>query len=138
MDIDFLDKFQLFTNYTYQDASFNGGANDGKYIPFVPKHQANAGLSFKFLDGINLSFTGRYVGMRYPINDLENNLPVAKPYFVVDSKISYEKKNFEVYAALNNIFNEMYSTYDIKKSATSKDIYPAPEMNFDFGVNVKF
>jgi len=49
VDADFLDKFEFFSDYTYQNPQFNEGANDGKDIPLVPRHQASGGIVAEFL-----------------------------------------------------------------------------------------
>jgi iron complex outermembrane receptor protein len=139
MDLDFLDGAEFFTNYTFQNARFNGGANDDKRIPMVPRHQANCGLVVTVWDHINTSVTGRYVGARYAVNDTLNNTPAEKPYYVLDGRVAYRQDLFEVYAEINNILDEKYSPLVTKAaSSTTKDYFPAPERNFTVGVNVRF
>lgn len=138
-DIGFLDKFDVNIDYAHQNAQFNGGMNSKKYIPMVPKNLANVGIKLGFLDNIYFSIFGRYVGARYAINDTANATPMIKPNFVVDTKLSYEKDDVEVFAVVNNIFDKEYDSYVVKSAFSStKAYYPAPEVNFDFGVNVKF
>ncbi|MCK5345517.1 MAG: TonB-dependent receptor, partial [Candidatus Heimdallarchaeota archaeon] len=95
MDIGLFDDLEFFTNYTYQDAKFNGGSNNKKLIPMVPTHQADCGVSMKFLDNFIVSFAGKYVGSRFAINDVGNATPKAKPYYVADGKFSYKRRNLE-------------------------------------------
>ncbi|MDP8211722.1 MAG: TonB-dependent receptor [Candidatus Zapsychrus exili] len=138
VDVDFLDKLNLYTNYTFQRPIFKDGTNDGNHIPMVPRHQITAGLTTEFLDNYGLSLIGKYVGSRYIINDIANEMPRAKPYCVLDAKLAYKKKNMEVYVGVNNIFDKLYSPYQIKKTATTRDYYPAQTRNYNFGVDIKF
>jgi len=138
LPLDFLDELGFTTTYTFQNTEFVKGSNDGKQIPFVPKHQASSGLRFKFLDHFNASLLGRYVGSRVILNDLANEMPPAKPHYVLDAKVTFNHDNLEVFAAANNITDEEYSSYQIKKTAASRDIYPEPGTNYNFGMKVKF
>lgn len=139
LNFDFLDKFEFITNYTYQNPQFSEGANDGKDIPMVPRHQATSGVTTRFFDNYNISLIGKYTGSRFAINDTLNETSPAKPYYVLDARLSYNRDFVEVYANINNILNELYEPYHVKSaSGTVKDVYPAPETNFTIGLNVKF
>ncbi len=132
-------RLEFFTNYTFQDARFNGGTYDKKLIPLVPKHNASAGINAGFIKEFYLSLTGRYIGSQFAINDTRNETPAMKPYYVVDSKLTYQKGPFEFFVGIKNLFDRKYSSY-VVKSATSnlKDYYPSPERSFEVGVNYKF
>ena len=140
VDVDFLNRCDFFTNYTFQNPEFIDGNNNGKRIPMTAQHQANLGMNLEFLKNFGVSLTGHYVGSRYPINDTENITAGIKPYFTMDSKLTYKAKYCEFFVKLNNIFNEQYYNYAAKKPAPSidKDHYPAPDRNFLIGVTGKF
>ncbi|MCK5082358.1 MAG: TonB-dependent receptor, partial [Candidatus Omnitrophica bacterium] len=139
LEIDFLDKLEFFANYTYQNPQFRDGANDGKDIPIVPRHQASTGIISEFFKHYHVSLMGRYVGSRFAINDTLNETSPIKPYFVLDGKISYKREQLELYLAVNNLLDKKYYSYVAKSAFSSaKDYYPAPEQNFTFGVNIKF
>lgn len=104
----------------------------------VPRHQAAAGMRIGFLKYMDFSLIGKYTGSRFVINDTLNEKSPAKPYYTLDAKLAYKRDLFEAYVALNNILNEHYAPYVIKKSATLNDYYPAPETNFTVGVDLKF
>ena len=133
------DRLEFDTNYTYQDAEFLKGVFDGKIIPLVPKHEANASLTVGFLKNYNVSLIGHYVGERFAINDTSNATSAIKPYYLMDTKLSYDRKYMEVYVALNNIFDEQYYSYVSKSTFSStKSYFPAPERNVTVGMSVKF
>lgn len=138
-DISFLDNLSLYTNYTYQQPKFRGGDYGDNDIPMVPRHQANVGLMASFFKNYRLTFAGNYVGERYAINDTGNETPKVKDHVVWDGKILYKNDFLEIYASVNNIFNEKYNTYVVKSTgSTLKDYYPSPERNFVAGVSISF
>ena len=135
----FLDKLDVFANYTYQDARFAEGSSDGKYIPMTPRHQIVSGTMAGFWNYYRAGLIGRYTGARFAINDTTNVTSQAKPYYVMDVKLSYGRDLLEIYVTINNILNEQYSSYVVKSaSTTTRDEFPAPETNFTAGVNLKF
>jgi len=138
-DISFLDRLEFFTNYTYMEPKFRGGAYNDKDIPMVPRQQCNSGLSAGFKN-YNISLINRFIGERYAINDTSNQLSRVKSYFVLDGKLSYKKDFMEIYTGVNNIFNERYSEYVAKSTgaSTKKVYYPAPERNFEIGAIYKW
>ncbi|MFC1594538.1 TonB-dependent receptor [Candidatus Omnitrophota bacterium] len=138
-DVDFFDRCEFSTNYTFQNPEFLGGVNNDKIIPLTPQHQANAGFDLEFFDNFGLSIHSRYVSSRYPINDTENIAAAIKPHCVTDGKIVYKMENLEIFAEVNNMFDEQYHSYAAKKSGSlDKDHFPAPERNFLIGVTGKF
>ncbi len=138
IDIPYLDQWEWFANYTYQDTQFLAGPNDGKEVPLVPRHQASTGVLTRFFENFYFSILGRYTGTRFIINDTTNAMPPAKPYFVMDAKLAYKAKFLEAYVEVNNILNEIYSSYQVRKTASTRDHYPAPETNYTAGVKLKF
>ncbi len=139
MPIPFVDELNFITNYNLQKAQFKGGANDKKDIPLVPHQQFSGGFLTRFLDHYNYSVMGNYVGAQFAINDLGNVSPKIEPYFTLDTKLSYELPNWEVYGAINNIFNQQYSSTVVYSTGSgAQSFYPSPGRNFNVGVNVKF
>ncbi len=136
---DFMNQWKFYTNYTYLDASFDGGTYDNNRVPMVPKYQTNMGMTVGVFDRWEFSLIGRYVGSRFVINDTANATAPIKPYATMDGKIAYNKDPFEIYLAINNMLDEQYYSYVSKStSSTTRAYYPAPERNFTMGVNVKF
>jgi len=138
-DLKFFKKLKITTNYTWQRPLFRGGASDGKNIPLVPEQQFHAGLTSHFFKNYRLSFMGHYVGSQFAINDQSNITPKVKPYLTVDSKIAFQKPNYEIYAGVDNIFNQYYSSTVVKSAFSSaQSFFPSPGRNFNVGVNIKF
>jgi len=134
-----LTKFDFSTNYTYQEPKFREGTFEDKFIPMVPCHQANTSFEVELWNKYFLVINGSYVGSRFAVNDALNETPPIKPHYLLDAKIGLNLKNIECFFAINNLTNELYSTYVIKSaSSTVKDYYPDPERNFLFGIKGKF
>jgi iron complex outermembrane receptor protein len=138
--INFLDRLDLFANYTYEQAKFNGGTYDDNDIPMVPSHQANGGINAGFLNRYYVSFIGKFVGDRYAINDVNNQLSKVKNHYIFDSRFTYKRGGIEIYLGVDNIFNEKYYDYVAKGTgaSTKKDYYPASERTFEIGIDYKF
>ncbi|MBU1913474.1 MAG: TonB-dependent receptor [Candidatus Omnitrophica bacterium] len=139
IDAYFLNKLEFFTNYTYVEPKFRGGAYNGKDMPMVPRQQYNSGLSAGFKN-YDISLVSRFIGERYAINDTNNELSKVKSYITADGRLSYKNNFLEIYTGVNNIFNEKYSEYVAKQTgaSTKKVYYSAPERNFELGAIYKW
>ncbi|MBL8012231.1 MAG: TonB-dependent receptor, partial [Candidatus Omnitrophica bacterium] len=139
-DISGFDQMEFFTNYTFQKPQFEKGAFKDNDIPMAPRHMASAGLKTAFLKNIHLSLSGNYVGPSFAINDTRNALPKVKPYFIADTRLSYDRQNWELFFGVNNLFDKKYFNYVIAQAngGTNSDYYPAPERNYNVGMNLKF
>ena len=138
-DAQVLKSWNIFANLTEIAPRFDGGAFDGKDIPFVPRSQARAGMSAMFTSGVGFDVSGRYTGAQFPINDVRNVRPKVKPTVVVDTRARFAWKSGEVYAGVNNLFSEKYSDYvAFGQSSGNTDYYPAPTRNYVFGMKQRF
>ncbi|MDO9263601.1 MAG: TonB-dependent receptor [Desulfosalsimonadaceae bacterium] len=121
------DSINLWGNYTFTDAEFDEKDTD---IPLVSKHLASAGVNWQFAEKFQLAVSGTYSGSRYDGNDTDNNrYQKLDAYMVFDTKLTWQHKSWTIFAGVNNIFNELYST-----SAYSEQYYPMPERNIFGGV----
>ncbi|MFH0913158.1 MAG: TonB-dependent receptor [Candidatus Omnitrophota bacterium] len=138
-DIKLNGNIKLFANYIFTDTYFKGGSYDKKMAPAVPIHKWGLGSDIKLNKYITLSLLGNYVGERYFISDQPNVLPRMGSYFIVDSRLMFDKNNFSVFLAVNNLFNEEYYEYGAAGfDRTYKNYYPAAERNFSVGSSLKF
>ncbi len=139
VDVPFVEKMEIFTNYNHQDPRFQDGIFNKKDIPMAPRHQASAGFDTEFLKHYKFSLIGNYVGERFAINDTLNATPPVKQYYTLDAKLGYHVGPWEVFWGVNNFTDVMYNTYVVKSStSTNKDHFPAPGRNFVAGMNLKF
>ncbi|MCX5666559.1 MAG: TonB-dependent receptor [Candidatus Omnitrophica bacterium] len=136
---DMSEYLQTYFNYTYLNAYFLDGAFAGNKVPMVPASKVNWGViwtPFVFLD---VHFWSDYTGIQYPINDQFNRQPKLKDYFVCNIKATFKCKGWEVFAGVNNIFNQKYSELaSASVNGVNLDYFPAPQTNWRFGASCKF
>jgi TonB-dependent siderophore receptor len=125
------DALYLWAAYTYMEAEFE---ESGDTVPLVPRHKAAAGFDWELCPPFTLSVSGAYTGSQYDGNDIENNrYEKLDAYWVFDTAVRYTREELELFASVENIFNELYST-----SAYSESRYPMPERNFKGGIRWRF
>jgi iron complex outermembrane receptor protein len=135
------DFMALYGGGGYTDAEFTKGANDGKDIPLVPDWKANAGIDFKFANGLRYRVQYNYVGEQYFGSDYGNDYDEMDSHNTVDMYLSYNFKGFEIFANATNIFDEEYSdsgyyrSYMMPPDAT---YYPMPEAVYLVGVRFSY
>jgi iron complex outermembrane recepter protein len=125
--------------YSYTKSVFKEGEYEGKTVPMVPRHKANAGAGFKMFDVIKLNIIGSFTDSRYVINDQANDFKRLGSYFTLDTNISYSKNDLFFLFGINNILGKKYSEYGAYSStAGATGYYPSPERNFVSKVSYKF
>jgi len=144
--LDFYDKFiinqefNIALNYNYVMAKIdteieNGQDYSGKELPGVSNHNVKAVLNYLPNQHTTLSLTEIYRSEAYAANDFANDFYQKQAaYTSTDISITYAQKSWEVFAKVNNIFNQ-------KNGLWIKDdkIYP---VNFTTtaiaGINLKY
>ncbi|OEU82957.1 MAG: hypothetical protein BA865_01385 [Desulfobacterales bacterium S5133MH4] len=125
------DSLYLWGNYTYVKAKFE---KKGTSVPLVPEHKATVGVEWQVANSVLFSITGTYVGSRFDGNDQSNDrFDKLDDYTVFDSKLTYEYKGVKLFAGVNNMFNELYSTVAYRET-----YYPMPTRNFYGGMEWRF
>ncbi|MCD6561462.1 MAG: TonB-dependent receptor [Deltaproteobacteria bacterium] len=125
------DSLYIWGNYSYTNAKFD---KKGTYVPLVPKHTANIGVEWRAKDPLLVSVICSWTGSSFDGNDLNNDkYKKLDDYFVFNGKISYKYRQLKVFAGVNNIFDELYSTI-----AYSNTYYPMPARNFYGGMEIRF
>ena len=118
---------RMWGSYTFTKAEFD---KKNMTIPLVPEHMASAGIHWQMIRQLALSLSGTYTGSRFDGNDTDNDRYEKLDDFIVfDGKLSYEYKSLIIFAGINNLFNELYST-----SAYSEQYYPMPERTIYGGI----
>ena len=85
------------------------------------------------MDCVDVDYKFNFAGPRYSVSDQRNVDRKLKQYITNDIRVGYNKHGFEVYGALNNIFDYKYS--DIGAWGA---YYPANGRNYVIGVKQKF
>jgi len=127
-------KIELRANYDQLSATLL----DGNTIPLVPERRVSAQLSIEPIKRLFLSFEYRYIGPRFNGVDQLNTevfqkLGSSEIYdAVIRKKISLSNQNLSIFAAANNVFDELYIT-----AAFADDAYPHPQRSFRAGFNLE-
>ncbi len=136
---DSLKAWDIYASGSVQSPRFEDGVFDDKVIPFVPRRQLKAGTRIDFHNGLGLDVAGRYTGAQFPINDTLNERPKTKPVLVVDTRVRWAWKSSEIYAGINNLFDEHYYDYVAYGHwSGNTDYYPAAERNYVAGMKYRF
>jgi iron complex outermembrane receptor protein len=125
--------WNLYASYTFVDATFqttttlpapnnpaasfdNQGnpfivVTPGDHLPNVPQHRFKAGIEYAATDAWKLGIDVNAVGSQFATGDQSNQNPKVPPYAVVNLHGSYQvTKNVELFALVQNLFNQHYYT----------------------------
>ncbi|WP_373035668.1 TonB-dependent receptor [Sulfurimonas sp.] len=106
------DEFNVVLNYNYvqaiMDDEIDGASNySGNYLPGVSDHNVKATLGYTPNKFTTVALTQTYRSEAYSANDFNNNLSQKQePYMSTDISATYAQKDWEVFAKINNIFNQ--------------------------------
>jgi Fe(3+) dicitrate transport protein len=111
-------------NYTFTNATFRtdfessfgpwGSVSKGDEIPFIPKHQFNAGLSFDY-NNFSANLNTNYSPQMRTVAGSGSFDPAASTdsYFVIDLSSSYGiTENVDLFMNIRNLLNETYIVSD--------------------------
>jgi len=97
-------------NYTRAiiDKENDGAGNfDDKNLPGVPKHSVAINMNYKFLENATLNLNHTWRSKAYAFNDFANAFAYKQDYYrSTNLAVSYQFKNLNVFAAVNNIFDQ--------------------------------
>jgi outer membrane receptor protein involved in Fe transport len=112
VDARFLDALQLATNSPFANALGNIQVEPGDQIPAVPRNRIKASIDYWVTDAFKIGGDAQYVSSQYFVGDESNQFPKLPGYTVFNLRASYQiNKTFQVYARVNNVFNNYYANY---------------------------
>ncbi len=133
------DNLYTSINYSYIIAKIDeedelDGAYNGKYLPGVSKHNVSLNLGYN-TNNFKTVLTHTYRSSAYAANDFGNDFSQKQEaYHSTDLSLSYNYKNFEFFAKIQNLFDQDNGLW-IKDDA----IYPTNfERTYYAGLKVKF
>ncbi len=124
---------QAFVNYTWTNSEFRSGTFGGisiagNEVPLVPRHAANAGLTWRFMPRTQAHVVVQYVGERPFDADETNTFGRRMPsYSVVDVKLTHEERDWRFDAGVRNLFDEKYFSYGVFTGSPTFAALPAPQ-----------
>jgi iron complex outermembrane recepter protein len=123
------DPWNIYANYTFVDATYqtamtlqsqsnpaaDGNGNifvvPGDRIPSSPQHRFKAGAEYNVTDAWKVGFDVTAIGSQFLTGDQSNQNPKVPPYAFVNLHGSYHvNKNVELFANVQNLFNQHYYT----------------------------
>jgi len=128
--------FSAYLQYSYVDATFqspfmenspsnpfadaNGNiqVQPGDRLPGIPLNRLKAGADVELLPGWTLGAGFEYASGSFYKGDESNQNPEIPGYHVFDLHTSYRLEHVEVFALVQNLFNEHYSTFGIYSDPT--------------------
>lgn len=129
----FTSKFNLNAQYSYIDATFDGGSFDGNDIPFVAKQNITLNAGYKLSTKWSTTAEVRHTSSRHQAADYSNSQDKLPAVTIVNAQIRYQHENWTASLKINNLTNEKYAGY-----ATSDSYYSAPERNVTAKVRYNF
>jgi iron complex outermembrane receptor protein len=149
--------FDGSVNYTFTEATFQSTFNlsatktveSGDTIPLVPKNRLSATGNFHPAEGWTLSLIGLYVSTQFFQNDENNAEPRLPGYFVLNSRIAYERPvpggRLSGFVMLNNMLDQKYSSFGTIASNTlspggaqERFVVPVPTFSLFAGLSYRF
>jgi iron complex outermembrane receptor protein len=129
-----LSKFS-FRDYLDRTANYSGNRLTG-----VPKGSIVSSVDMQFPKGLYFFLQHNFTS-RIPLNDA--NSVFADKYHLVQSKIGwrtlkFNKASLDIYAGVDNLFNEKYSLGNDLNAAGNRYFNPAATRNFYGGVAYRF
>lgn len=116
----------------FTDGTLSGAALDGKDVPLVPRHKLSLGVVWHIDGQTRLAVDAHYVGRQRMDNDEPNRFDQKIPaYTLVDLKLVRQIGNWQLAAAINNLFDEDYYTYAVHSTSNADrfNAYPLPGRN---------
>ena len=132
-----------FLNYTAMKATFetdvllfSGQVKKGDELPLVPRHRVGVGVNTYPVEGLTVSLFGNYVGSQFMQSDEPNQAQKIADYFVLNSRVAYQWKQWTGYVNFNNLTNRKYSTSGLLVNERFR--VPAPTFNVFAGLSFRY
>jgi iron complex outermembrane receptor protein len=132
------DQFNLAANYNYVQAIIdtehqNGEVYDGNKLPGVSNHNIKATFSYLPNTNTTLALTQLYRSSAYAQEDFTNNFTQKQdPYKSTNISLTYAKDNYEMFAKINNLFDQSNGIW-----INNDQIYPV-DFTTTFTAGLKF
>jgi len=118
------------TRWTFVDARFDGGANDGNQVPLVPWAYGVTAAWVEPISKLRLTASYTFVSEQVQGNDEGNVLREMDAYGLVGLRANYALlDSLNLYFSVHNLFDETYAY-----SAYSSRYYPGTGRSFQAGM----
>jgi len=112
----------------------------GDELPAVPRHRVGLGVNVRPFDGWTVSLLGSYVSGQYQLRDEPNQAKKIADYFVLNSRVAYQWRQWTAHVTLNNLTDRKYSTSGILVGNPFNESFrvPAPGFNAFAGLSFRY
>jgi outer membrane receptor protein involved in Fe transport len=112
VDATFRNALTLASNSPYADADGNIEVVPGDRIPMIPRNRVKLGADYSLTSALKIGGDVIGVGSQYYAGDASNQAQKLPAYVVADANASYQiNNNIEIYARIENLFDNHYYTY---------------------------
>lgn len=112
VDARFLDALEVGSNSPFADMNGNVQILPGNRVPSIPRNRFKVGIDYSVTDAFKVGGDALFVGSQYYVGDESNQASKLPSYAVVNLHASYRiNKTFQIYARVDNLFDNRYSTY---------------------------
>jgi len=111
------------------------GAQEGNYVPNVPKVTANVDLGYRLTEAVLTTLQYQYVGTRHMDIANTGKLPA---YHMVNAKISWSRDDLELYAFANNLLDDRPLYFGATYSDVMHSVAVGPGRSLGLGVSRRF
>ena len=130
----------LNASYTYTDARFSAGVNDGNEVPLVARHKLTAGgeVALPLDCAAGARFT--YVSRQVLGGDVANQSPQLDAYTTVDLLLRYAPRRLnglEIFGGVDNVFDTHYASVGYQGFSVD-GYYPSPGRSWKAGASYRF
>jgi iron complex outermembrane receptor protein len=114
VDYNFQDMFieKISAHYSFLSMDKEAVGFDSKYALDYLKHKIHFSVNHKIISKLSASWKATYFDRAGTYNDFSSNTLVSySPYFLVDGRVMWSQKLFDIYIDANNITNASYADY---------------------------
>lgn len=105
------DNVLLGAEYSYIDAEFTKGDNEGNELPWVAKHSGRAFINYEITINWQVLAEGVYVGKKYQDGDSGNTEEQLDDYWLSNLALHYTDNSFSANLRVDNAFDKDYADY---------------------------
>lgn len=128
-----------FSDFSYEAFELDGSDFSGNRLPGVPVHFGNLQLEYHHASGVGAVWNTRYVGA---MKADDRNLTTIGDYHVSDLRLRWthqiKRWELEIFAGLNNIFDQRYASNIRINAFGGRYFEPAPTRNAYAGLRLRY
>ena len=105
-------KFKVSYSYIHQDKEQEDGIVSQYALEYL-RHKLVASVRLPIVDHLTLGIDSRWQDRVGSYTDFEGKVCDYKPYFLVDTRLTWQQSKWKVYAEANNVFDTRYRDFGL-------------------------